>query len=469
MGKQKLTIQELSNINFSSDVARSLALNIMNRHFKHMPNEEKLKTIVHVLEQPGAYVDHTTLGILARKLVSKALQPDSHQTYLLEDTPKHFDVFGNKHVEVGAIKQMALAMRLPVAEKGALMPDAHQGYGLPIGGVLATRNAVIPYAVGMDIGCRMALSVLDVPASYVEHHVYELKKALHGYTHFGNEGGLESQQEHEILDHPDFHETVLLRRLHGKAVRQLGSSGSGNHFVEFGIVTLEEYNTLQLPAGNYAAILSHSGSRSLGANIAQHYTNIAMNKCKLPKEAKSLAWLDLTSEEGHEYWLSMNLAGAYAKACHDRIHQNLCEALGLPVLQKIENHHNFAWKEILPDGHEYIVHRKGATPAAKGVMGIIPGSMTSPGYIVSGLGNESSLDSAAHGAGRKMSRQKAKNSITMSSLKKLLQSERVTLIGGSTEEAPDAYKDINDVISSQTTLVKTEGKFYPRVVRMAKD
>ena len=128
-----------------------------------------------------------------------------------------------------------------------------------------------------------------------------------------------------------FNQTDLLKRLHGKAIRQLGSSGSGNHFVEFGVIDLVENNKLHLPQGSYAAILSHSGSRSLGANIAQHYTNIAMNKCKLPREAKHLAWLDLDSEEGNEYWIAMNLAGEYAKACHDRIHENLCDALGLSV------------------------------------------------------------------------------------------------------------------------------------------
>jgi tRNA-splicing ligase RtcB len=469
MGKQKLTIKELGIINFPSEVAKSLALNIMNRHFKHIPNVEKLKLIENVLQRPELYVDHTTLGLLAIKLVSKTINIESFKTFQLEDRPEHFDVFGSKHIEGSAVKQMELVMRLPISEKGALMPDAHQGYGIPIGGVLATKNSVIPYGVGMDIGCRMALSILDLPGSYVEHHAYKLKKALHDETHFGNEGGLKSRQEHEILDHPDFDLTDLLRRLYGKAVRQLGSSGSGNHFVEFGIIVLEQSNSLQIPQGNYAAILSHSGSRSLGANIAQHYTNIAMNKCKLPKEVKHLAWLDLDSEEGNEYWLSMNLAGEYASACHDRIHENLCDALGLSVLRKVDNHHNFAWKEKLGDGKEYVIHRKGATPAGKGVLGIIPGSMTAPGYLVSGLGNESALNSAAHGAGRKLSRQKARDSITVSSLKKVLQSEKVILIGGSAEEAPAAYKDIELIMKSQTTLVNIEGKFHPRIVRMAKD
>jgi tRNA-splicing ligase RtcB len=469
MGTQKLNIKELTVVDFPSDVARSIALNIMNRHFKHTPNDEKLHLINTVLEQPESYLGHPTLGILAGKLVSKKHGNDSFSVFELNDAPKHFDVFGIKHIETNAVKQMELVMRLPISEKGALMPDAHQGYGLPIGSVLATRNEVIPFGVGMDIGCRMALSILDLPGSYVEHHAYELKKVLHEETHFGNDGGLVSRQEHEIIDHPDFRSTELLKRLRGKAIRQLGSSGSGNHFVEFGIVSVDERNKLHLPQGNYAAILSHSGSRSLGANIAQHYTNIAMNKCKLPREARHLAWLDTNGDEGKEYWMSMNLAGEYAKACHDRIHKNLCDALGLSVSLKVENHHNFAWREKLQDGTEYIIHRKGATPASKDTLGIIPGSMTAPGFIVSGLGNESSLNSAAHGAGRRLSRQKAKNSITVNSLKKVLQSEKVILIGGSAEEAPSAYKDIELIMKSQATLVRIEGKFYPRIVRMAKD
>src|SRR5689334_6031043 len=189
MGKQKLNIKDLSTIAFPSEVARSLSLNIMNRHFGHTPNEEKLSLIGHVLTHADEYLNHDTLGLLAHKLVSKSVT-ENFKVYELEDEPKHFDVFGSKHIETNAIKQMELAMRLPIAERGALMPDAHQGYGLPIGGVLATRNAVMPYGVGMDIGCRMALSILELPGSYVEYHTYELKQALHDHTHFGNDGGL---------------------------------------------------------------------------------------------------------------------------------------------------------------------------------------------------------------------------------------------------------------------------------------
>lgn len=470
MSNQKINSKDLKRVIFTSDVARSLGMNIMNQYFKYTPKNQKLEILAHVLAQPESYLDHEVLSPLAQKLVDKRVEGNSRSnSYELEAEPNHFDVFGSKHIESNAIRQMELAMRLPIAELGALMPDAHQGYGLPIGGVLATENSVIPYGVGMDIGCRMALSILDIPESYLKHNQFALVKALKNQTHFGNEGGLEFKQEHKILDNPGFQETELLKRLHGKVVRQLGSSGSGNHFVEFGIVEIGANNNLGLPEGKYVGILSHSGSRSLGANIAQHYTKIAMDKCKLPGEAKHLAWLELNSSEGAEYWFSMNLAGEFAKACHENIHSNLCRSLGFKVLRTVENHHNFAWKEKLSNGKEYVIHRKGATPASKGTLGIIPGSMIHPGFIVSGLGNELSLNSAAHGAGRKMSRQKARSATTMNSLKKVAKAEQVELIGGSPEEAPMAYKEIDEVMKCQKQLVTIEGKFYPKIVRMAKD
>lgn len=127
-------------------------------------------------------------------------------------------------------------------------------------------------------------------------------------------------------------------------MRQLGSSGGGNHFVEFGEIALQADNVLNLPEGSYVALLSHSGSRGLGAAIAKHYSLLAREVCKLPREAQHFAWLSLDSEEGQEYWMSMNLAGDYARACHERIHLNLSKALGLKPVANVNNHHNFAWK-----------------------------------------------------------------------------------------------------------------------------
>ena len=164
----------------------------------------------------------------------------------------------------------------------------------------------------------------------------------------------------------------------------------------------------------------------------------------------------------------MNLAGDYASACHEIIHSKMQHALGAEVLTKVENHHNFAWKEIW-NGEEVIVHRKGATPAAKGVMGIIPGSMTAPGFLVRGKGEEHAINSASHGAGRQMSRTQAIKTITTNQMQTILKDQGVTLIGAGLDEAPMAYKDIHQVMAAQQELVEVVAKFTPKMVRMADD
>jgi len=175
----------------------------------------------------------------------------------------------------------------------------------------------------------------------------------------------------------------LIRRLFPKAREQLGTSGSGNHFVEFGTLTIDAPD-VGLEPGKYLAVLSHSGSRGTGAQIADFYSRLAMEKHpELPPELKRLAWLDLDSEAGQEYWAAMNLMGDYASANHAVIHRKVAKTLGFKVLTSIENHHNFAWKEQ-HGGRELIVHRKGATPAGKDVLGVIPGSMATPGFVVRG-------------------------------------------------------------------------------------
>ena len=207
----------------------------------------------------------------------------------------------------------------------------------------------------------------------------------------------------------------------------------------------------------------------MGAAIARHYSDIAREVCKLPREAQHFAWLGLDTEAGQEYWMSMNLAGDFARACHERIHINLSKALGLKAIANVNNHHNFAWREEIAPNRYTIVHRKGATPAGEGVAGFIPGSMATAGYLVCGKGEIQSLNSASHGAGRAMSRQKAKSQFTQSALKKLLSQNEVTLIGGSVEEMPLAYKDIDRIMPAQESLVEIHGKFMPRIVRMNKE
>lgn len=389
---------------------------------------------------------------------------------LIENTLP-YTLYGAEHIEEGARKQMDIAMRLPVTVAGALMPDAHQGYGLPIGGVLATRNAIIPYGVGVDIGCRMALSIFDISATYFHENEAKFKRELIAHTKFGAGHGFHGQykSDHEVLNRAEFNLTPFIKNLHDKAYSQLGSSGGGNHFAEWGIIEFEKRDeVLNIEKGSYLALLTHSGSRGLGATLAGYYTKLAKENCKLPEEAANLAYLDLNSEAGHEYWLAMNLAGDYASACHEIIHNKLSKAVGAEVLAKVENHHNFAWKETW-NTEEVIVHRKGATPAAKGVMGIIPGSMTAPGFLVRGKGVADAINSASHGAGRQMSRSKAFKSVTKEEMRKVLKDHNVTLIGAGLDEAPMAYKDINLVMEAQKELIDVVAKFTPKMVRMADD
>lgn len=460
--------KDLSKIGYTNNIARSLAINIINKHCKHNTKQQILVTLYDLLQYPDKYKENDVWNKLAEHF-SPTIVDKQFTSYDLLNEPLPYITYGGKFIESQAKQQMELAMRLPITLAGALMPDAHAGYGLPIGGVLAVENAVIPYAVGVDIGCRMSLTVFDVKTDYLNRYSHQIKEALKEFTHFGMDGGLTFKQEHEILDRPEFQLTPLLKQLHGKVIRQLGSSGSGNHFVEFGEISLIEDNILKLPAGDYMALLSHSGSRGMGAAIARQYSDIAREVCKLPKEAQQFAWLGLDSEAGQEYWMSMNLAGDFAQACHERIHINLSKALGLKAIANVNNHHNFAWREEIAPNKYAIVHRKGATPAGKGIAGFIPGSMATPGYLVCGKGLQESLNSASHGAGRAMSRQKAKEQFTNSAMKKLLSQQNVTLIGGSVEEMPLAYKDIDRVMPAQESLVEIHGKFKPRIVRMNKE
>ena len=206
-------------------------------------------------------------------------------------------------IDTGAHEQMRAACQVPNAVGAALMPDAHIGYGLPIGGVLACENAVIPYAVGVDIACRMKLSVLDLPVESLTKDFNRYKEALNGGTRFGVGVEHRPAQSHAVMDH-DWNVTRITRERKDTAWRQLGTSGSGNHFVEFGVLSLaHDDKQLGLEAGEYVALLSHSGSRGAGAAVCSTYSQIA--QAALPRRYKDLgrlAWLDLDSEAGQEYW-----------------------------------------------------------------------------------------------------------------------------------------------------------------------
>ena len=465
----KITGHDLLAIGYPEGKITGLALKLL-ANLAELPADEALALLKNVKEYPENFLDDQMLEELATAMIEEAKVPKDDTIALIENA-SDYAIYGAEHIEEGAKVQMAIAMKLPVTVAGALMPDAHQGYGLPIGGVLATRNAVIPYGVGVDIGCRMALSVFDIPAAHFAENEAQYKRELIAHTKFGAGNGFHGRDkaDHEVLNRNEFNLVPFIKQLHDKAYAQLGSSGGGNHFVEWGIIEFAEPDeALDVNKGHYLALLTHSGSRGFGATIAGHYTRLAKDICKLPKEAANLAWLDLKTEAGQEYWMAMKLAGDYASACHEVIHQKLTKAIGAQVIAKVENHHNFAWKELW-NGEEVIVHRKGATPAGKGVMGIIPGSMTAPGFLVRGKGDINSINSASHGAGRQMSRTKAMQNITKEAMKAILKEHQVTLIGAGLDEAPMAYKDINMVMNGQKELIDTVAKFSPRMVRMADD
>lgn len=466
MKKLNITGKQLRAIGYPEGPVVSVAMNTFNTHFKHHSEEEALQIAAKILASPEEYLADEVLGKIAEKLAPKPGDP-TEQELSLNEKGIQFNVFGREHIEEGAMHQMYTAAKLPVAVAGALMPDAHHGYGLPIGGVLATENTVIPFGVGVDIGCRMCLSIFDIDPKELKEKENYFVREINEATLFGSGAQFKNTSDHEIMDDEAFKQLSLLRDLHGRAWRQLGSSGSGNHFVEFGIVEINEQDdVLKVAPGLYLGLLSHSGSRALGANIANHYTKIAISKRRLPQEAKNLAWLDLNEEEGQEYWLAMNLAGDYASACHHIIHEKIAKQLGRQPIKMVENHHNFAWKEKF-EGKEVIVHRKGATPAGKDVLGIIPGSMTADGFIVKGKGEATSINSASHGAGRQMSRTKAMENITQKALNDELARKGVRLISAGIDEAPFAYKDIETVMKSQKNLVDIVGKFTPKIVKMA--
>ena len=421
------------------------------------------KTIKHMINDPQSFCGDPIFGPLAAELMELNIVRTSYRP---RTSPAPYASWGHE-LDPAAVQQMENACSLPVSVCGALLPDAHVGYGLPIGGVLACDNAVIPYAVGMDIACRMRLSVLDMPVSALTIGQDRLIRAIARETRFGDGSAFATPHAHPVMDE-NWSFSPVTKRFKERAREQLGTSGAGNHFVEFGILRLE-HPELGLDAGEYLGLLSHSGSRGTGGEVATYYSRRAREMHpELPRELGHLAWLDMDHSLGREYWMAMELMGRYSKANHELIHTHILGNLGVSALAHVENHHNFAWKEE-HRGRRLIVHRKGATPAAKDILGVIPGSMTSPAYIVRGLGNPLSLNSASHGAGRCMSRKEAKRIFSWPDIQKILDRHGVVLISAGRDESPMAYKDIHSVMEDQKDLVRTIGLFYPKMVKMAEE
>jgi tRNA-splicing ligase RtcB len=387
------------------------------------------------------------------------------------DDPEEEEVAVEWDIPRNAIKQMNKVMSIPPAEDGALMPDAHKGYGMPIGGVVGLDNAVSPSFVGYDIACRMTVSLLDLTPEELISKQTDMAYHMKQVSSFGLGSMFEVPREHPVMSNPLWEVLPNLKALKSKAHEQLGSSGGGNHFFDalIGEVLVEVpwlvgQDGAPLEVGDmFTAIMTHSGSRGTGYKTATHYLKLAVKETrqKYTGIEKGYEWLSMDSEAGKEYWAAMTLMGQYAQACHDRIHYHFAASSGIVPYQRYENHHNFAWKE---DG--LIIHRKGATPARVGEIGIIPGTSATHSFLVEGLGNPLSLNSSSHGAGRPFSRTEAKRQHDEEAYREQLDPS-ILMIGVAQDETFMAYKDINRVIAVQDgILVKVVAKMFPQIVIM---
>jgi len=416
------------------------------------------------LKKDGSAVDAIIAAITAEFGPPFTPQP-------LRDAPQPFQVYGEigSDIDQAALDQLTLALRLPIAVSGALMPDAHPGYALPIGGVFAAHRAIAPAMVGVDIGCRMHLTIFDEDPDTLLLRRKELLADLQAVTVFGIGGVRPRQADHEVLEDSRWGLTSQLRGLQSKATAQLGTSGSGNHFAELVIgeriaASDEDSQPLALPT-RFCGLLTHSGSRGVGFAIANAYMRLAAQEtARHSQTPKMYEWLDLDREAGQEYWHAMELAGAFARANHEVIHAAFARRTRLTELTVVQNHHNFAWRS-----GDLIIHRKGATPAGIGELSVIPGSMGSDSFIVVGQGVAASLNSASHGAGRRSSRTQARASISPRAVSDLLKARDVLVAGLSIDEAPQAYKDIERVMQLQVDagLVQPLARMRPVAVIMA--
>ncbi|MCA9836813.1 MAG: RtcB family protein [Trueperaceae bacterium] len=439
---------------------------MMNTHvllidYHDHPNYPKIAKAVSkwVKQHPGA----SEAEVLA--YVSETFNPRSFLRPNAKAAP--LAIFGTigEHIPQGAEGQIYDALKLPVAKRGALMPDAHVGYALPIGGVVSLERAVSPSFVGYDISCMVQLSLLDLSVAEFEKHRESLAKHLYAETSFGLGADFASgKREHDIEFDPRWGETRDLKNLHEKAMIQLGSSGGGNHFADLLTVEfVEDFGDYK--AGETAVcLMTHSGSRGTGHKLATLFVKRAETYTKHVARGipKGYEWLSLEEDAGKEYWLSMELMGDYAKANHDLIHEHFASAAGLQIKETVWNRHNYAWLE----GDE-VIHRKGATPAEVGRLGIIPGTSGTASYLVRGLGNEASLHSSSHGAGRWVSRTQAKKDHDEGAFQRHMKTSDILHFGLSPDETYQAYKDIEMVMDLQEdVLIKRIAKLTPRVVIM---
>jgi len=360
-------------------------------------------------------------------------------------------------IEGGAMAQARNLANLSFAFKWvAIMPDSHEGYGMPIGGVLATDQVIIPNAVGVDIGCGMRAvktTLADIDTDTMKAIMGKVREVIP----LGFEHNKEAQPWAGFDQAPDI--AVIQREL-PSARKQLGTLGGGNHFIE-----------IQRGSDGHIWLMIHSGSRNFGLKAAGDFHKTAMALCKKWRSDipdKDLSFLPIDTKEGGDYYKAMNYCLDFAKANRglmmERYTDVVREVTGAGVLDELDIHHNYAAFEH-HYGKNVLVHRKGATKAKSGQRGIIPGSMGTASYIVTGLGNPESFESCSHGAGRRMGRGQATRTLNLAEE----QAKMGDIIHGlrsvkELDEAPGAYKDIDDVMAQQSDLVQIDVRLTPLAV-----
>ena len=395
-----------------------------------------------------------------------------------------------ENCEDGAVKQAVnLAHHPALFHHVALMPDAHQGYGMPIGGVVAVDNAVIPAAVGVDIGCGMIATETDIPAERFADMSFRraFQEKLKARIPVGEGVSHNETQEWDGFEAYAANNGMRANLWPSKLDRMnLGTLGGGNHFIELQKTTLlrgaDDGHAGRVPlpdAESRVWLMIHSGSRNLGKRIEEHYHRIANRLCTrfhVPLTDPDLAFLPIEEPDGHNYYTDMLFALRYAKENRRRMMEAMKETVAEFVpeanfIRTIDIHHNYAACED-HFGKKVFVHRKGATSAKPGEIGVIPGSMGTASYIVRGLGNPESFMSCSHGAGRRMSRMAASTTLTVEECDRAMDGivcERWHKYRGfgkakgdlDLSEAPQAYKDIEDVIASERDLVEPLVRLVP--------
>jgi tRNA-splicing ligase RtcB len=369
-----------------------------------------------------------------------------------------------ENIEESAMQQARNLANLPFTFKHvAIMPDSHSGYGMPIGGVLATNNTVVPNAVGVDIGCGMCA----LKTNYEEINRNDLQKIVDEIkivVPTGFNWHEQAQDEQLLPIKTDRKEMPIVNEQYEKALHQVGTLGGGNHFIE-----------IQKGNDGFIWIMIHSGSRNIGKRVADQYNKVAVNLntkwfSSIPKEWE-LAFLPIQTDEAHQYFNEMKYCVEFAFANRKLMMENIKKVFTgvLPNVSfgdMINIAHNYAaWENHF--NQNVIVHRKGATRAYENEVGIIPGSMGTKSYIVQGLGNPESFKSCSHGAGRTMGRKQAQRTLDLSAEIEIMNSQGIIHGIESIEqldEAPTAYKDIDVVMSNQNDLVKILVELKPLAV-----